>query len=149
MARGSVIGVGIVFLGIAIIGYIIPIDDGYALPQATSVCNSEMGQFSQASDDYIMKACSEFQMMLYGVYGSGLVGIILLIVGAAIPKSKGKSLTCKYCNFVGMSEQELEKHNSENHLDKYPYKCEHCDFIGISEEILRNHYTDGHPDKYE
>ena len=46
-----------------------------------------------------------------------------------------------------MSENELLKHKTENHLDKSPYKCEHCDFIGITEEILWNHYNDKHPDK--
>jgi hypothetical protein len=150
MANGGLIGAGIIFLGIAIIGYIVPVnDEGWSIPDVTALCNSGMGQLGQAFSGDIVKVCSEYNMMLYGIYGSGLIGIILLIVGSVIPesKSKEKSLTCKYCNFVAMSEPELLKHNSENHLDKSPYVCEHCDFIGITEEILWNHYNDDHSDK--
>ena len=91
MVNQGLIGAGIIFLVIAGIGYIIPVDDGYTLPEATSVCNSEIGQFSQAFSDLIVKACLEFQMMLYAIYGSGLVGVILFIVGVVIPESKSKS----------------------------------------------------------
>lgn len=119
------------------------------IPEAVGFCSSTAGQLSQAYSGDVVKTCSEYQMMLYAIYGSGIAGIILLIVGAVTSesKSKEKSLTCKYCNFVGLSEAELLKHNSEKHLDKSPFVCEHCDFIGISEEILWNHYEDKHPDK--
>jgi len=86
------------------------------------------------------------QELMFG-YALAVIGIII-IVGSVIPsKSKTKSLTCSYCNFVAMSENELQKHNSEKHLDKSPFKCEHCDFIGFTEEILQNHYKDKHSDK--
>ena len=147
MGNLGLIGSGIVLIFIAGFGYVIPVDEGYSIPDVSAICSSAAGQLSQAYSGEVVKSCSEFQMMLYGVYGSGLLGIILLIVGVVLPKLKVKSLTCSYCNFIAISETELLKHNSENHLDKSPYKCEHCDFIGISEEILWNHYQDKHPDK--
>ena len=126
-----------------------PVDEGNSIPEVSALCTSEMGQLGQAYSPDLVKGCSEFNIMLYGIYGSGLAGVILLIVGVVIPesKSKEKSLTCKYCNFVALSEAELLKHNLEKHLDKSPFKCEHCDFIGITEEVLWNHYSDEHPDK--
>ncbi len=154
MARAGLFGLGILFIVIAIGGYIIPLNvtlagttHTIAIPQGVAFCNSGMGQFSQLLAE-VVKFCSEFEILLYGVYGSGVLGIILIIIGAVIPsKLKQKKLTCSYCNFIAISETELEKHNSEKHLDKSPYVCEHCDFIGISEEILWNHYNDDHPDK--
>jgi len=82
----------------------------------------------------------------------GLIGIILVIVGAVVPSgsapfSKQKPLTCPYCNYVANSDTDLLKHKADNHLDKSPFKCEHCDFIGITEEVLWNHYNDKHPGK--
>jgi hypothetical protein len=95
----------------------------------------------------MQQACTEFKLISYGIYGSGIIGLILLIIGAVISKSsKPKTLTCSYCNFVAISETDIDQHYFKNHLDKSPYKCEHCDFIGITEEILWNHYTDEHPD---
>jgi len=156
MGNLGLIGSGIVLIFIAGFGYVIPISevmDGVSIaitiPESVGFCSSTAGQLSQAYYGEAVKTCSEYNIMLYGIYASGLVGIILLVVGVVISesKSKEKSLTCKYCNFVALSEPELLKHNSENHLDKSPYKCEHCDFIGITEEILWNHYNDEHPDK--
>ena len=148
MANGNVIIAGIFILAVAIIGYILPIDEGYSIPQVVALCNSGMGQLGQAFSGDIVKSCSEFNGLLMGVYGSGILGLILIIVGAVIPsKSKQEKLTCSYCNFVAMSEAELLKHNSDKHLDKSQYVCEHCDFIGFTEEILWNHYDDKHPDK--
>jgi hypothetical protein len=149
MVNGGLVALGVFFLVAATVGYIVPVnDEGWTIPDVSSLCNSGMGQLGQAFSGDIVKICSEYDLMLYGIYGSGILGIISLIVGAVIPsKSRELSLICKYCNFVGMSEAEIIKHDSEKHLDKSPYKCEHCDFIGISEEILWNHYNDDHPDK--
>ena len=90
MAKGVMIGAGIIFLGLAIIGYIFPIDDGYSIPQVVGLCNSGMGQVGQAFSGEIVKGCSEFNGLLMGVYGSGVIGIVLLIVGAVIPEKKEK-----------------------------------------------------------
>lgn len=149
MAKGGLVALGVFFLVSAIVGYIVPVnDEGWTIPDVSALCNSGMGQLGQAFSGDVVKVCSEYDIMLMGVYGSGVLGIILLVVGVVIPStSKEQSLICKYCNFIALSEVELLKHNSEKHLDKSPYVCEHCDFIGITEEILWNHYNDIHPDK--
>ena len=90
MAKVGILSIGVVFLIITIIGFILPVDDGFTLPQTVGLCNSEMGQFSQGFSGEIEKACSEYNTFLMGIYGSGVLGLILIIVGAVIPsKSKG------------------------------------------------------------
>jgi len=155
VARSEVITVGALLLLVAIIGYYFPIPFtlagetvSNAIPNVVAFCESGIGQFAQLSPE-IVKICSEFNTLMLGIYGSGLLGIILIIVGAVVSGKIGKdtSIVCKYCNFVGQTEAELLDHKAKNHLDKSPFKCEHCDFIGITEEILWNHYKDKHPDK--
>ena len=149
MVKTGVAIAGGILLGIAVIGFIMPLNDmGWSAPQINDICSSGLGQIGQAFSKDAQQVCLEYKYVTYGIYGFGLIGIILLTVGLAVPsKSKAKTLTCSYCNFVAMSETELLKHSSEKHLDKSPYVCEHCDFIGITKEILWNHYNDEHPEK--
>jgi len=93
MARVSIVAVGIFFLIIAVIGYIFPFQDTTSpdpaatetIPQAVRVCNSEMGQLAQSYSAEISKICSDYNVMIMGVYGSGILGLILIIVGAIVP----------------------------------------------------------------
>jgi len=150
VARGGIIGGGIFLLIIAIIGYFSPISEGFTAPQVNELCSSDLGQLGQFfGGKDIRDICRTYEMATFAIYGLGLIGIILIIVGAVVSGKIGKdtSTVCKYCNFVGQTEAELLDHKAKNHLDKSPYKCEHCDFIGITEEILWNHYNDKHPDK--
>ncbi len=153
MARPGVTVGGIILLFIAIIGYYYPISFTIAgesmsatIPDMVAFCESGLGQFAQLSPE-VVRVCSEYNTFMYGIYGSGLLGIILIIVGAATSAKKESSTVCSHCNFVGKTEADLLDHKAKNHLDKSPYKCGHCDFIGITEEILWNHYNDKHPDK--
>ena len=150
MAKGGIVGFGIFLLVLAIIGYIIPINDlGWTASETNDLCTSDLGRLGQLFSGDAQQVCSQMKYITLGIYGFGLIGIILIIVGALVPSKSKKenSLICKYCNFVVMSETEMLKHKTEKHLDKSPYVCEHCDFIGITEEILWNHYNDIHPDK--
>ena len=53
-------------------------------------CDSEMGEFSQIIVQVAI-VCSQYNDLMMGIYGSGILGIILIIVGAVIPsKSKPK-----------------------------------------------------------
>jgi len=98
MAKGGLIGAGIVFLGIAIIGYVVPVNDvtteGFAItitiPNAVGICNSDMGQLGQVYNSEVAQSCSMYSLMIMGIYGSGLLGLILIIVGAVIPEKKDK-----------------------------------------------------------
>ena len=158
MANYSVLTVGILFLIIAGAGFLMPysllnenirgtVYQNLTFPELSDLCNSGLGHVDKMFSSGVQQACTEFKLISYGIYGSGIIGLILLIIGAVISKSsKPKTLTCSYCNFVAISETDIDQHYFKNHLDKSPYKCEHCDFIGITEEILWNHYTDEHPD---
>jgi hypothetical protein len=153
VVRVGLIGAGILFCLIALIAYYLPISFTLAgetmsatIPQMVAFCESGFGQFAQLSPE-VVRVCSEYNTFMFGFYGSGLLGIILIIVGVATSGKKESSTVCSYCNFVGKTEAELLDHKAKNHLDKSPYKCGECDFIGITEEILWNHYNDKHPDK--
>jgi len=82
----QVIWFGILFLFLAIIGYILPIagEEGYSIPDVAALCNSGMGQLGQAFSGDIVKACSEYNAFLIGIYGSGILGLILIIVGSVV-----------------------------------------------------------------
>ena len=150
MANTGTLLAGIILFIIAFLGYIYPVTDfGYSIPQVNNICDSGAGQLAQFyGGQDLRKICQEYKYLTYGIYGFGLIGIILIIVGAIVPsnsKSKETTLTCPYCNYVAYSETELLKHKTEKHLEKSPFKCGHCDFIGITEEVLWNHYNEKHP----
>lgn len=149
MAETPLIVLGLFLLGLTALGYLVPVtDNGFTIPGVNNLCQSGLGQLGQLFSGDVQQTCNQYQLMLYGMYGLGIIGIILIIVGAVKPSiSKKNVLTCPYCNFVPQSESELVKHKAENHLDKSPYKCEYCDFIGITEEVLWNHYNDKHPNE--
>jgi len=122
MAHVQVIGIGILFLMISIIGFTLPISVTLAdttmyltIPQVVAVCDSWVGQFAQMLAQVAM-VCSEFNNLLMGVYGSGLLAIILIIVGVVI-KSK-KIWICEQCNYALNSEADLINHKIDKHPDK-------------------------------
>ena len=140
------VGIGIFLVVISVGGFIIPVaSTGFTITQVNQVCNSDFGQLAQMFAGDLLKICQDFQLMVYGIYAAGIIGIALIIIGLVIPLKK--KTVCSYCNFVGKTENDLLEHMGNNHLDKSPYKCGECDFIGITEEILWNHYKDKHPDK--
>ena len=72
-----------------------------------------MGQLAQVFSGRANEICSVYNNILLGVYGLGIIGLILIIVGAVVPStSKEKRNICSYCNFVASSETELLKHAS-------------------------------------
>lgn len=136
MTKVGLIVAGIIML---IIGALIVANDQ---PKVNAI-ESLVGGWAVVSPEYNAMV----QELMIG-YVLALIGIIMLVVGIVLSReSKKTSLTCTYCNFIGLSEGEILKHYSENHLDKSPFKCAHCDFIGFTEQILWSHYDDKHPDK--
>jgi len=55
------------------------------IPQAVGICNSGMGQLGQAYSGEAVKTCSEYNILIYGIYGSVPLGIVLIIVGVVKP----------------------------------------------------------------
>ena len=94
MARGGIIGIGVVLIVLAVAGYINPISVTLAdttvnltIPQVVAFCDSGFGQISQMLAQVVM-VCSEYNNFMMGIYGSGLLGIILIIVGLVTGKKE-------------------------------------------------------------
>jgi len=91
MAKVGILGAGIFFIIIAGAGFVIPISEGYTFIGINDLCNSGFGQLGQAFSGEMQKNCSQYKMMALGIYGVGLLGIILIIVGAVVPGNKRES----------------------------------------------------------
>ena len=122
MARGIIIGIGMIFLIIAVIGYNTPISITLAdttvnptIPQMVAFCDSGIGQFAQMSPQVVL-VCSEYNNFMMGIYGSGLLGIILIIVGA-VSSEKKSIYFCDHCKFAASTEAELYNHSVKEHND--------------------------------
>ena len=145
MARGIIIGIGIIFLIIAVIGYNTPISITLAdttvnptIPQMVAFCDSGVGQFAQMSPQVVM-VCSEYNNFMMGIYGSGLLGIILIIVGSVTGKKEDVSnLEERY------TKGELSKGELESKKEKID--AEHVD---TNIEILKERYAKGEITKEE
>ncbi len=94
MANGQAAAIGLLLIILAVAGYITPISVTLAdttanltIPQVVAFCDSGFGQIGQMLAQVVM-VCSEYKNFMMGIYGSGIVGVILLIVGAVIPGKK-------------------------------------------------------------
>ena len=88
MGRYGLVFAGIMLLVIAFVAYNAPLSFTLAgetmsatIPQLVAFCESGLGQFAQLSPE-VVRICSEYNTLMLGIYGSGLLGIILIIVGA-------------------------------------------------------------------
>ena len=91
MANGWVIGLGIFLFINGATAYFWMLDSGYTYPQIHEVCISDIGQLAQywfGGDEDTRKTCNHVQMVTYGIYGVGLLGIILIIVGSVVSGTK-------------------------------------------------------------
>ncbi len=86
MANGPAIAIGIFLLFLAGLGFIYPVNDsGHTIVQADELCSSDLGQLAQFFvGRSAQESCQQIKLMSYGVYGFGLIGIILVIVGAVV-----------------------------------------------------------------
>ena len=148
MAKSGAIAGGIILLILAIAGYFIPISgDGHTAFQDDEICSS--GGANQMALAFgltgIQQACQLAKLITFGIYGSGIIGLILIIVGAVVP-SKNRTWICEFCNYAASTEAEMINHKNRKHLEKKSgYICEHCAFIGRTEGELLDHYNDKHP----
>ena len=94
MARSEIATIGALLLGIAIITYFIPLSFTLAgenmsatIPDMVAFCDSGLGSLAQLSPEMV-RVCSEHKTFMLGIYGAGLIGIILIIVGAVTGRDK-------------------------------------------------------------
>ena len=96
MAKGGLIVGGAILLIFAVVGYVSPVNDvdtignpvRITIPNAVGICNSDMGQIGQAYRADVAQSCSEYSLMVMGIYGSGILGIVLIAGGAAVSGKK-------------------------------------------------------------
>ena len=131
MPKVGIIGIGVILLVIAIMGYNVPYSVtladttvNIAIPDVVAFCDSGIGQMSQLLPQ-VIKVCSEYNMLLNGIYGSGIGGIVLIIVGVVLPNQE----------------------NKKTHSNRNEWICEHCDFNTNVEVDLIEHYKEQHEDK--
>ena len=87
MANGGAILAGIILFVIAFLGYTYPItDNGYTIPQYDQLCDSGTGQIGKLFSRGVQQDCSLANTLTLGIYGFGLIGLILFIVGLVVPK---------------------------------------------------------------
>jgi len=111
MANKGALGVGIFFLLIGGAGFLMPnsvwnedsrgtLFAEMTIPEAHDLCSSGLGQLGQAFSGDTQKACSQIKIVTYGIYGSGIIGLILIIVGAVVP-SNPKLMSKMNCGNCG------------------------------------------------
>ncbi len=89
MANGQAIATGFLLIIVAGAGYLYPVTDTkLTIPQVNDVCATGLGQMGQMFSGDVIKICREFGYLMYGIYGSGIGGLILIIVGAIISGKK-------------------------------------------------------------
>ncbi len=90
MANIAIVSVVCLLLVIAVVGYVTPFNEGYTIPGTDAICSGDMGQLGQTFRAEIQQGCSEYKLATLGIYGVGIVGIIIIIVGAVVPSKSNK-----------------------------------------------------------
>jgi hypothetical protein len=90
MEKGWLIGFGVFFLVIAFIAYQIPLDVTLAgtphsitIPHGVALCDARIGQFAEMAPD-VARFCSEYKTAFMGIYLSGFLGVVLIIIASVI-----------------------------------------------------------------
>jgi len=150
MVRGGILGTGIMLFILALIGYSIPLsNEGHTVPQLNTICETSIGQIGQFFINDARENCRIFNLVTIGTYGFAIIGILLVIVGATIPKSFKNQIDSKYicghCKYVAESERELHNHSLKCHA----YKNEINKEKNRTLNILKERYAKGEISKEE
>lgn len=129
MAHSEALVAGVFFLIIGGLGFIIPNSswnensigtpfENLTVIEINDLCNSGMGFLAKAFSPQMVDACSELKLIAYGIYGSALLGLILIITGALFNNNNKNSLYfCKHCKFAAAELADLYNHSVKEHDD--------------------------------
>ncbi len=93
MVHAAILAGGVILFVIAIIGYVAPVDSGYSYPELYNLCASDMTKLGPVLMELLLsgtseevleeleRECRQIQLIIFAIYGGGLAGIILIIVG--------------------------------------------------------------------
>jgi hypothetical protein len=110
MAKIGPVIFGIILILIAGFGYITPSGDlesimgnneaglfgDLPLVEIHELCTSGLGQLGQSITKGAAEQCSLVKYLTLGIYGFGVIGIILIIVGSLVPSNKRED-NCASC----------------------------------------------------
>ena len=91
MTNIAIVSVGCLLLVLAILIYFVPVmQDGHTAFQDEEICTS--GGANQMALAYgltnVLQECQFAKLITFVIYGFGIIGIILVTVGAVIPQKK-------------------------------------------------------------
>ena len=141
MARSEIVTIGGVLLFFGIIGYFYPISEGFTAPQVNELCSSDLGQLAKHfGGKDIRDTCRSYEMATFAIYGFGLIGLILIIVGSVVSGTK-------------QDESQLEERYSKGELTKGEFESKKSDIEPKKDEkhiqILKERYAKGEISKEE
>lgn len=93
MVHAAILAGGVILFVIAIIGYVAPVDSGYSYPELYNLCASDMTKLGPVLMELLLsgtseevleeleRECRQIELNIVAIYGGGIAGIILIIVG--------------------------------------------------------------------
>ena len=93
MVHAAILAGGVILFIIAIIGHVAPVDSGYSYPELYNLCASDMAKLGPVFMELLLsgtseevleeleRECRQIELIIVAIYGGGLAGIILIIVG--------------------------------------------------------------------
>jgi len=93
VVHAAILAGGVILFIIAIIGHVAPVDSGYSYPELYNLCASDMAKLGSVLMELLLsgtseevleeleRECRQIQLIIFAIYGGGLAGIILIIVG--------------------------------------------------------------------
>ena len=95
MANVYVVALGITLLLIATFGYFYPVNNSvYTAIQLDEFCSAGYSQLALFfGNQDIVQGCQRMKMLSFGIYGVGVIGVILIIVGAVVSEGRKTSDT--------------------------------------------------------
>jgi len=90
MSNWVLLIVGIILIIFAGIAYAYPAFPlGLTWTMANDICNGPLGELGKAFGSLeIRQVCTMASMITMAIYGAGIIGLILIIVGMVVPKKK-------------------------------------------------------------
>ena len=58
---------------------------GWTIPESDDLCSAGLGETGKMYSGDIRENCSIIKVLTLGIYGFGLIGLILIIVGSLVP----------------------------------------------------------------
>ena len=110
MVNWASIGTGVLFLLLAVGLYVIPVGSfGGNAFQTNALCETDLFQWGQLFHAETSQLCSTVNLMIIGTYASGIIGIVLVIVGIVKSNSSEDEIYEEKSNALDILEERYAK----------------------------------------